>query len=140
MAGSLSPCGSIGDINQDAELDDGYIYDDYDVSPLLSDQLLESTFRKHRSFDGRTYSLLSTNSRDRVEQNTIVPNRNKRKCLYRVFVILSLCGIGFLAGFFSSKKYFHSCKNTLFTEKKLDDFHAVALSGVSASNIEKFSR
>ena len=137
----LSPRGSsLDDFN--TEMDDGYFYDDYDTSPLLTNDELEGAeFRTHRSFDGRLYSLLSPMRRKPVTQSrAIMPSRNIRVCLCRGFLICVLCGIGFIAGYFTSKSTAPFCVSRLLAKEGVQSFHGLALEEVSASNIEKSFR
>ena len=125
---------SEGGIREDFPVEDEYIYDDYDSEPLLSSQ---ADLEFSRNYQGRKYSPVR---RDEGEANTIIPMRcRSRRCILRVIVVLSLCGIGGLCGYLTEKNI-HSCKVALLATRNLDSLHKHFINQISSRRIERFLR
>ena len=126
---------SEGGLREEFPVEDEYIYDDYDSEPLLSSQ---ADLELSRNYQGRKYSLVR---RDEAEANTIIPLRcRSRRCILRVGVVLFLCGIGGLCGYFITEKTIHTCKVALLANRDLNSLHKHFINQVSSRSIEGFLR
>ena len=126
---------SEGGLREDFPVEDEYIYDDYDSEPLLSSQ---GHLELSRHYQGRKYSLLR---RDEADANTIIPMRcRSRRCALKIFIILILCGVGGLCGYFITVKYIHTCNDVLLAASDLNSVHKHFINRISSKSIEKFLR
>lgn len=121
---------SEGGQREDFSVEDEYIYDDYDFEPLLSSH---GDMEFSRQYQGRKYSLLRPN--DTADASTVIPIKCRtRRCVWRIFIALLLCGFGGLCGYLITEKY---DKCSLAT-RDFHSFHKQFVLQTSSKNIEQF--
>ena len=121
---------SEGGQREDFSVEDEYIYDDYDFEPLLSSH---GDTEFSRQYQGRKYSLLRPNGT--ADASTVIPIKCRtRRCVWRIFIALLLCGFGGLCGYLITEKY---DKCSLAT-RDFNSFHKQFVLQTSSRNIEQF--